>query len=419
MRIWHVNHSDILGGAARAAYRIHGSLTHIGVNSRMRVVVKASDDDTVVGGAPQSRFPMQHCIRNRMTTIPLKCFQTDNPIIHSPAWLGIGLGPELNRIDADIIHLHWLGPSTLSVEEIGRLNKPVVWTFHDMWAFCGAEHYTTDGTEARFRVGYSPDNRPPSEQGWDLNRWVWKRKQRSWREPITIVCPSQWLANCARESLLFRNSLVAAIPNPVDLNRWRPLPKDQVRSWLGLPQNQKVVLFGAIGGMRDLRKGGNLLVAALEILAKQNPQMIQLAIFGQSKLRGGPRFPFPTRWLGRLHDDLSLAVVYSAADAFILPSRQDNLPNTGIEALACGVPVVAFNTCGLPDIVCHQENGWLAHPFDIEDLALGIHWVLKDRHRHKKLSENARKTAEDRFAEKTIATQYHDLYNEILEAKLR
>ena len=155
IRILHVNRSDLIGGAARAAHRIHSSQTRAGLDSWMRVVEKVGDDARVLGGRPRGVGSIEHAIRGRLSRLHLHRFRTDNPVLHSPARPDTGLGRELATSDAHILNLHWLGPATLSVGEIGRLNKPVVWTLHDMWAFCGAEHYGRDDQESRFRRGYS------------------------------------------------------------------------------------------------------------------------------------------------------------------------------------------------------------------------------------------------------------------------
>lgn len=414
MRILHVNQSDLSGGAARAAYRIHRCLVGAGIDSGMRVIYQTGDDERVQDGLPAGNGPIRRRIRSRLAGLPLRGFRTANPIIHSAAWPDTGLGRELNATDADLIHLHWLGTGTLSIEEIGRLTKPVVWTLHDMWAFCGAEHYGEDGPAARFRVGYQADNCPPDERAKDLNRAVWARKRKHWRSLMHIVCPSRWLADCARGSVLFQAWPIHVIPNPIDLELWRPIPKPVARAVLGLDPAARIVLLGAPGGLRDPRKGGDLALEALARLAVGSGAPDHLLIFGQSAAAGHAHLPLPTRFLGRLQDDLSLVLAYSAADVFVVPSRQDNLPNTVIESLACGTPVVGFDIGGLPDMVEHQQNGWLARPFETADLAEGIAWVLADETRRMFTSTTARQRVLARISEPVIATAYREVYANML-----
>lgn len=405
MKIIQLNYSDINGGAARASFRIHHALRLRGVNSRMLVDSATSGDWTVQGPATRLDKGLAK-IRPTLGSSMFKAvFQTQNRIVHSPAILPSGRVEALNNSDADVLHLHWVQGEMLSIEEIGRLRKPVVWTLHDMWAFCGAEHYTE---EFRWRDGYYKNNRPGYENGFDLNRWTWQRKRKHWQRSMHIVTPSNWLAQCVRESALMRDWPVSVIPNPIDTGRWEPLEQSLARELLYLPKFVPLLLFGAMGGGTDPRKGFELLQTALKHLRGEIPEL-QLMVFGQLRPKDPPELGFPIHYTGHLHDELSLRALYSAADVFVLPSRQDNLPNTGVESLACGTPVVAFNTCGLPDIVTHKETGYLAKAFDAEDLARGIVWVLENASMVK-LREKARAEAVNRFSYSTVSGHYKTVY---------
>jgi glycosyltransferase involved in cell wall biosynthesis len=304
----------------------------------------------------------------------------------------------------------------LSVADIGQLKKPIVWTLHDMWAFCGGEHYAPDDESARFRQGYLADNRPPGESGPDLNRLTWEAKRRLWaHQHFTIVCPSHWLARCARESVLFTHSHVHVIPSCLDtLHTWRSVPRDEARKQLGLPLDKKLILFGADGGVKDPRKGGDLLREGLARVVSTKPHLYELLIFGQSKPNDADSWPCNVHWLGAVYDDHQLVLAYSAADVMVVPSRQDNLPNTAVEAQACGVPVAAFNIGGLPDIVTHRVTGWLAKAFDATDLAEGVMWLIEDEARYAALAAAARKQAVERFSEPVVTSKYTELYRQVL-----
>ena len=251
---------------------------------------------------------------------------------------------------------------------------------------CGrfvVEHYAPDDTTSRYRQGYSADNRHLSERGPDLNRQVWEAKRRAWaRQRFTIVSPSRWLAACAQQSVLFTDAAVHVIPNPLDtVNTWRPIPRDVARVALRLPLDKKLILTGADGGLINPYKGGDLLRISLARVVTRQSGDVELIIYGQGEPATGETWPCPVHWLGVVRDDRVLALAYSAADVMVVPSRQDNLPNTAVEAQACGTPVVAFDIGGLPDIVIHRESGWLAKPFDTEDMAKGVLWVLGDSKR--------------------------------------
>jgi len=415
MKVLHVSIGDSGGGAARAAHRIHRALVEFGIDSRMRVPHRGTEDDRVIAGTPQTIIArLAQKMRRRWLSHTRRGWHTDNPILHTFGQIGAGLVDEINASDADVLNLHWIS-EMLSVADIGRLKKPIVWTLHDMWAFCGGEHYVPDDASARFRQGYRADNRPPGERGPDLNRQTWEAKRRAWaRQGFTIVSPSLWLADCARQSVLFADAAVHVIPNPLNtVNAWRPIPREAARVALGLPPDKKLILMGADGGVADPRKGGDLLRDAVARVSARQPGDVELMIYGQGKPARNEIWPCPVHWLGVVRDDRVLALAYSAADVMVVPSRQEAFGQTALEAQACGTPVVAFDIGGLPDIVIHRETGWLAKAFDTEDLAEGILWVLGDGERWQALSRAARERAVERFSPQVVARQYVQVYEQV------
>ncbi|PPD37077.1 MAG: glycosyl transferase [Methylomonas sp.] len=405
MKVLTLNRYDVKGGASRAAYRIHKALRTEGIDSRMLVNESLIHDETVEGpGSYSDKFIVK--VRHALGELVTKILITESPVLHSPALLPSNWPNRINSSNADIVHMHWINYEMLSVEDIARIKKPVVWTLHDMWPFCGAEHYAED---FRWREGYKSKNRPGYERGGDLNRWTWHRKIKTWQKPMHIVTPSNWLSDCAKNSLIMQDWPICVIHNTIDTNFWCPLDKKFARQVLQLPQDVPLLSFGAVGGTVDQRKGFDLLKGALDLLRGEIPNL-ELVIFGESTPKIPLDYGFPVHYSGHLQDDISLIALYNAIDVLVIPSRQDNLPNTGVESLACGTPVVAFNICGLPDIVSHLTTGYLAKPFDKEDLAYGIKWVFEDSARYNQLSEKARETAVDKFSYKTIAKQYRKIY---------
>jgi len=407
MKVLQLNHSDKNGGAARAAYRIHHALRASGVDSRMWVN-SASFGDSTVQGPVGKVAKVKAMIRPTLGGLPCRLFQTGNPIIHSPALLPSDWVKKINASDADVVHLHWVAGEMLSIKDISQIEKPIVWTLHDMWAFCGAEHYTE---EYRWKEGYYSNNRPSYESGFDLNRWTWERKRKYWKQPMHIVAPSRWLGRCVEESSLMQGWPVKVIPNALDVEKWKPVDKEHARQLLHLPADVPLLLFGAMGGGKDPRKGYDLLLEALRRVTTTNPEL-ELIVFGQLQPENSPDLGVPIHYTGHLGDDVSLQLLYSAADVMIIPSRQDNLPNAGKEALSCGTPVIAFNTCGLPDIVDHKVTGYLAAAFEIEDLAKGIEWVLADAERYSLLCANSRKKAVECFDYSVVAGDYKCVYED-------
>jgi len=382
----------------------------------MRVFHRGTEDDRVIGGVPRVTLPerLTRSLRHRWQTYARRECRTGYPAYFPFDYAPTSLSEELNRSPCDVLHLHWMA-DMLSIGDIARLTKPIVWTLHDTWAFCGGEICAEDHPEARFRQGYRADNRRPGEPGPDLNRLVWEAKFEAWAgRRFSIVSPSRWLARCAQESVLFGHMPVHVVPNPLDVNGvWQHIPAEAARIALRLPPHKKLILMGADGGLAELHKGGDLLLASVAQLALQSLE-VELVIFGQAKPAGDQNWPCPIHWLGTVRDDRVLALAYSAADVMVVPSRQDNLPCTAVEAQACGTPVVAFDVGGLPDIVGHRETGWLARPFDTADMAAGIRWVLEDAERRTRLSRAARATAVARYSPGVVAAQYVQIYEEAL-----
>jgi glycosyltransferase involved in cell wall biosynthesis len=408
MKVAHISYSDAIGGAPRAAYRIHLAVSRLGIESRMHVV-RASTGDWTVETSSSIFGRKTDALRTRLGESLTRMLHTGNQNLHSPAVLPSRWPRLLNRLGADVIHLHWVEYEMMSIADIDKLRAPVVWTLHDMWAFSGAEHYTED---FRWRDGYLRKNRPTYESGFDLNRWTWKRKLKHWRRPMHIVAPSQWLADCASQSAIMRDWPIAVIPNAIDTDAWQPVEKPLARKILNLPADRSFLLVSAVNGAGDRRKGFDLLKAALDRLRGEISDL-ELVVLGQPPPREAPDFGFPVHFTGHLKDDTTMCLYYSAADAVVVPSRQDNLPNVGVEAQACGTPVVAFRVCGLPDIVDHHTAGYLAKPFDTEDLARGIQWVLDGSERRASLSIQSRRAAVAKFSYPVVAEQYVKLYNSL------
>lgn len=413
MKILKINYSDTSGGAARAAYRLHKGLIDHGIDSDMLVQQKYSDDPSVEACYGNSKIGFAYgSLRSSVNALMNKLQSSTNTNVHNTNWLPSGLHSQINKSNADIVHFHWIGSGMLSIREVSKIEKPIVWTLHDIWAFSGAEHYDDLQSPHRYEQAYTRKNRPSGYSGFDIDRWTWNRKMKHWSDKeLNIVTPSKWLANCARESSLFGSKNIQVIANGLDLDLYKPIPKEWVRQILNLPEDKKkYILFGAMSATSDERKGFKQLQKALKLVKGKDYHLLIFGSEGYDQIN----FGLPTTYMGRLNDDETLAMAYSAADVMVVPSLQDNLPNTAVEAVACGTPVVAFDVGGLVDIVDHRENGYLAKPYDPEDLAKGITWVLADTDRVEMLSKNSRKKALLDFDIKKASQAYINLYNEIL-----
>lgn len=400
-----VSYSDNRGGAARAAYRIHCALRAAGIDSLIRVNDASGDDWTVQGPAGRAGMLMA-VARPKIGALVNRVLRTSRPMPRSPAVLPSRWPNRINAGNADVVHLHWINNEMMSIEDVGKIDKPIVWTLHDMWAFCGAEHVTED---VRWRESYSPGSRPAHESGLDLDRWTWRRKRRAWSTPMHMVTPSHWLGECVRQSTLMRDWPISVVPNPIDTEVWRPVDKTLARDLMGLRRDCRVLLFGTFGANSTWHKGFDLLQAALGHL-RGRVDDLQLVIFGQYAPQDQIDVGYPVHYVGHLHDELSLRVLYSAADVMIIPSRIEAFCQTASEALSCGTPVVAFGATGLLDVVQHQQTGYLAQAFDPEDLARGVEWVLGDSDRYGKLCASARLDAVERFSYAIVAKKYMAVY---------
>ncbi len=411
MKILHLSTHDIIGGAAIAAYRIHHGLRKLGIDSQMLVNHRHSADPSVHNIHKQTgrlnRLQVQ--LAEYMDKQPLyrrRIFPSTN---WSMNWFPIPITKTIKQLRPHIVHIHWVGDGFLPVRAIKHIPVPIVWTFHDMWPMTGGCHYT-DGCE-RFLNACGQCPQLQSERFQDATYHTLKAKKNHWRHTaFTVVTPSRWLGDYARNSPLFRKSAIEVIPNGLDTDIYYPRDKQTLRPLLGLPTEKRLILFSAQTGTQEKRKGFHHLVAAIEHL--RTLKDVELLILGAD--RALQTLPLPAHYMGNLRDQLSLSLIYAAADVFVAPSEQDNLPNTVLEALASGVPCVAFGIGGMPDLITHHENGYLATPFSAQDLAQGIQWVL-EHPQYEHLSAQSRAYILARHSIADIAQRYAQLYERLIK----
>lgn len=402
---------DQSGGAGRAAARISNALN---LTSEYRSEIFNGQGNNWHGKIENVKFAhlnhMADYFRRKIDAIPkiFKYFEKNIP--RSTGFMGKINASNINSENSDLVHLHWINGSLISIEEIGKIRKPLVWTLHDMWPFCGAEHLAEDSVHARWRNGYIANC---ENIGFDIDRWVWNRKVKSWKSPIEIVAPSNWLGNCARESRLMRNFPITVIPHPLDINLYIPKDKNSARLQLNLPLDRKLILFGAIKGTQLAYKGWDLMLPALFELSHRTPNA-DVVIFGESEPKRKLDIPMKTHWMGHIKNEDKLASLYSAADVMVIPSRQESFGQTGSEAQACGCPVVAFNATGLMDVVEHMVTGILATPYNSIELAAGIELILKNENIQSNFSHKARDRAKRLWSYDVIANKYISVYNKLI-----
>ena len=408
MKVLFVSASDRIGGAAIATHRLHKALQQGGVHSDMLVLRKVTADPTV--------HRLAHYLdrlaraRRRLGAIRHSRRLGDNPRrAESGHWslnqFGYPIADAVNSFGADIVHLNWVGDNYLPVGEVAKINAPIAWTLHDMWAFTGGCHYSGDCLGYQNRCGNCPQLLAASAN--DISARVIRAKELAWADiSLTALAPSNWLADCARASAVFKDRRVEVIGNPIDPERFKPLEKSVSRRAFNLPLDKQLILFGADGGTNDERKGFRYLRSAIGGAEDDN---FELVIFGSAS-REDLALDIPAHQVGRLQDEVSLSMLYSACDSFVLPSLQDNLPNTILESLACGTPCVAFDGSGMNDLVRHKENGYLARLRDSADLLKGIKWTLAQTWSRQELHQRI----VDRHNPNHVCKQYLSLYQSLL-----
>lgn len=401
-----LSHADVHGGASRAALRIHRALRKNGADCRFMVGKRLLDEAGIEG--PGSRWRHRWSDARNYAALTLRLLHsTRNRSLHSYNVLPSGLASAINRLDIDVINIHWPHRELLSIAELGRIRHPVVWTLHDQWAFCGAEHYDDLQDGGRYQEGY---RRRPDTPWLDLDGWTWRRKRRHWvGSRFHFVGPSRWMTECVKSSTLLADFPASTIPNCIDTDLFCPRDRNEARQRLDLSADRDYLLTVALGVDSDRRKGLHLLEPALQSLARNRDGLELLIVGADSPGNGGPDFGLPTRYLGRIGDEDALAWVYSAANVFVIPSLQENLPNTVVESLACGVPSAGFRIGGMTDLVEDGSTGALATPFDTDDLAQKIAWLL-DNANDKDFAGAARQQALANHAEGKVAQRYLALF---------
>jgi glycosyltransferase involved in cell wall biosynthesis len=345
--------------------------------------------------------------------LPQHLYPRRIPHNFSPAWMaGRGLTAAA-ALCPDLIHLHWIVEGFVQIEALRSIRCPVVWTFHDSWPFTGGCHLPGSCRNYQESCGCCPVL--GSTRMRDLSKRVWARKRKAWSGlNLTCVAPSRWLADCASASSLLEGHRVEVIPNGIDVSVYRPGDRLAARAALGLPTDRRLIVFGANHALSDLNKGFDLLQAALAGLSPGERAESELVLFGEDADSQVPDCGMLVRNLGVLREEKSIVQLYQAADLFAVPSRQENLPNMVMEAMACGTPCVAFAVGGLPDLIRHGVEGYLATPGDSADLGRGIAWVLEDSVRRESLAARARDKIVGEFSLGGTVSRYLQLYRDLL-----
>lgn len=417
MKVLIVNTSDRTGGAAVASNRLLAALNNNGEKAKMLVRDKVSDDPSVVttGG----RWLMKwRFVWERLCVLAHLRGQKEHLWEVDIANAGADITKMREFQEADVIHLAWINQGMLSLDGIKKIlqsGKPVVWTMHDLWpatALChyarGCESFKTHCQHCRLLPGGGSTK--------DLSFHQWEKKKNAYNAGnIHFVTCSKWLEKQAKQSALFKNKFVTSIPNPIDTNVFCPQDKTKARAELGLPTDKNVILFVS-QKVTDERKGASYLVEALNKMKTNNPSLADntvVALLGGHSEELAQQIALPVYPLGYVSGEKNLARIYNVADVFVLPSLEDNLPNTLMEALACGVPCVGFNVGGIPEMIDHRSNGYVAEARNSDDLLRGLTWVLAEADR-KELHHAALQKVTRCYSQQSVVMKYVDVYSEAM-----
>jgi len=429
LKVVSISTSDF-GGAGKAAMRIHQGLLNNDVDATMLVLdtVRKEPHIKALPAVTKNGQMTSALSMSKDFTKTRKLYQNWRLLMHqfptrpeglelfSDTTTLVDLGKIKDIAEADIIHLHWVA-GILDYSELptSLFNKPVVWTLHDMNPFTGGCHYTGECFKYEKQCGACPQLGSTIEK--DLSHQIWIEKQIGYKNTdLTVVTPSKWLGSCVKRSLLFKNFPLRIIANGLPTHIFKPNNGSKIRKKYKISSTDQIVLFGA-AAVTTKRKGFQYLLSALKRLSADQTftRKLHLFVFGNLPDSLKLDFPYPLVSVGHINDEYLLSDLYNAADVFVTPSIEDNLPNTAIEALACGTPIVAFDTGGLAEIITHFRTGYLAPKADTDQLAEGIRWTLDSMQNSDTMRNQCRADALAKYDQGNQAKAYKSLYYEIIE----
>ncbi len=409
MKCLHISNNDINGGAQIASYRVHKSLKANKVDSKILVRNKYSaDKDVIVNENLFSKKMFK--LKLKISSIIKRLQKSQLNSFHSNNILPSKFSKYINSLNHDIVNLHWIGEETLSIKDIANIKAPKVFTLHDMWGFCGGEHYIDDKKNLSWFDGYKKSNFN-IENIYDLNFSTWRRKKKFWN-PMEIVCPSKWLYELAKKSNLMHDWNIHHVPYPIDSNIFRKIGKAKSRFENNISEDSLIIMFGAVQANSDKRKGFDLLLESLNKL-KTKKKIIGV-VFGNGEIKIEST-NIQLIYKNKIKEEDKLVSLYNAADIMTVPSRQDNLPLVAMEAAACSLPIVAFDVGGLKDIVVHGSNGYLAKPFDTSEFAFYLDELIDNTKIRNDMSYNSSIHIKSNFSFEKIGKKYSEIYQDVID----
>ena len=375
MKILNINFSDNGGGAAIAVKRFHEILLNHKINSKLLVSEKKFDENNTFN-IPKNSEKIKNLVKDSVNRNLIKFLKKKNFRSSSLNIIPSKLVKKINEIKPDIVHLHWIGNDTISIKDISKIKCKIVWTMHDMWPFCGTEHYSSND---KFINGYKNKDAGNNFFLFDIDKYIWNLKKKKYSNIDKIICTSEWMYNKVKQSKLFCDKKIKIISLPIDQLFWKPVERNWAKNFFNIKKNEKLIIFGADNFIKNKRKGFNLFLEAIKILKKQKKIKYKILTFGETKnLKEFSNLNIKN--LGYIYDDYSKKLLFSAADVTVVPSTLEAFGLVAQEATHCGSPCVVFKNTGLTSIIENGKNGYLADYESSKSLALGIKWCLDNMH---------------------------------------
>ena len=411
MKITHLSHTDKIGGATNFALRIIESENTIGLKNVFLVSSKQGrlDNTFVVSPFGNKRYNFFRAKLSQTLDLKIgKLEKTQSSILKSTNFFGCISAKKLNQLDSDIVHFHFVNGGLISIREIGKIKKPILWTLPDMWAVLGTEHYLTESDTNRLENGYLKSNRNESDKGLDMSRMIWNLKTKNFSN-LNLIAPSRWLAHQIEKSPIFRDKIIEIIPPPIDAQIFKPINRNESRKKIGLEKKDFVI--GFLGGL-EIRKGWALVHELILDGRKNESWKFILGGQGQSKY---PVLPDNAVKVGKIKDHVDLLDFYSSLDVLLVPSLQEAYGLVAQEAQSCGVPVIVFSNTGCADIVSDSITGFVVTKRNSFELAKAIGYLQNSTEaKQKEMKMNSRLKAEKLWNYNTIAEKYKDKYEQII-----
>jgi len=421
MKILLLNYTDAGGGAANGALLLTEALNEYGIDAKLGVVEKKTASRYVIQCELLKKSKLKSFF-TRISSLFLKIvkklrlyknnFSTTNNILHSTNLKSKIDVNWINNSIFDIVHLHWINSDMISIKDISKITKPIVWTMHDTWPYCGAEHYPNVlEKDTRYIEGYNKLNKPKSTKGKDICKKIWNQKHKYlYNKKIIFIAPSKYEQIGLNSSKIFSKHSCYHIHNIIKHNIFFQKDKTLLRELFNIPKNKIIIGFGAAYNIEDEKavKGSYYLLEALRKL--NNPENYFLVIFGPITTNFSSKISIPFFATGYQSNSIIMSCIYNLLDVFICPSLIENLPYTCLESICCGIPVVAFDVGGTPDIVEHKKTGYLATPYKSEELVEGIEYCINNQ---QILSQNCLQKAKTDFDTKKIVQKHLEVYRSL------